>query len=157
MILMFRRSASAVLVKELQAKIDKGDNVEFETQVEYFSFCQSSFNSFFYSFFHSPNCISNSSLQSSCHSTYNSFLLVIIHLVIWYLLSSVHFPCHSSTFHSSFYSISHSSVNFPCQDSTFHSSCYSIFTFICPFFSLLFNLSFILLFDKPFIRSLFLS
>ncbi|XP_023343740.1 rho GTPase-activating protein 8 isoform X2 [Eurytemora carolleeae] len=29
---IFRRSASAVLVKELQAKIDKGDNVEFETQ-----------------------------------------------------------------------------------------------------------------------------
>ena len=36
--MMFRRSASAVLVKELQAKIDKGDNVEFETQVDYFSF-----------------------------------------------------------------------------------------------------------------------
>ena len=43
---MFRRSASAVLVKELQAKIDKGDNVEFETQVEYFSLIHSFFHSF---------------------------------------------------------------------------------------------------------------
>jgi hypothetical protein len=32
---MYRRSASALVVRELQAKVDKGENIEFELQVCY--------------------------------------------------------------------------------------------------------------------------